>query len=361
VNEAIVAGRESDWLSTLAPGRGMAWLHAEGWRGLDWASAPASNRALPLRGRLEVIQRWQRPWGPTDDRLVWLATLLVVDELPALAADPQLPARVASWLRIAFTPAGAPPREPKHAEVAPREARPVEPSNDINSSSANALSCASDPPQWLTGSSREPGAPGPQPAPAAARPEGTEESPVLGGLGSAGDFSPQAGLVLVIPILERLGLADYLVRHPALLETGFPARLLCFIGGRVGLTAGDPLAVALKAPAAPPADLGGFELPDSLSELLAAPKPRVALESPLVVWLTAVRRWCRRRGRFGLVTLIRRPGRVLVSRTHLDVCFDLALADVRLRRLALDVDPGWVPWLGRVVRIHYLDAHECPG
>jgi hypothetical protein len=44
-----------------------------------------------------------------------------------------------------------------------------------------------------------------------------------------------------------------------------------------------------------------------------------------------------------------------VSRTHIDVDFRLSQADVRIRRVALDVDPGWVPWLGRVVQFSYLD------
>jgi hypothetical protein len=50
-----------------------------------------------------------------------------------------------------------------------------------------------------------------------------------------------------------------------------------------------------------------------------------------------------------------------VSRTHVDVCFDLSQIDLRLRRLALDVDPGWVPWLGRVMQVIYLDSHEQRG
>jgi len=54
-----------------------------------------------------------------------------------------------------------------------------------------------------------------------------------------------------------------------------------------------------------------------------------------------------------LAALVRRPGRVHHSRTHIESCFDLSQLDLRVRRAALDVDPGWVPWLGRVVRFHY--------
>jgi hypothetical protein len=39
------------------------------------------------------------------------------------------------------------------------------------------------------------------------------------------------------------------------------------------------------------------------------------------------------------------------------------MSSVRLEiRLAgLDLDPGWVPWLGRVVSFHYLDGLGAPG
>jgi hypothetical protein len=30
--------------------------------------------------------------------------------------------------------------------------------------------------------------------------------------------------------------------------------------------------------------------------------------------------------------------------------------DMTVRRAGLDLDPGWVPWLGRVVQFHYLDS-----
>lgn len=48
-----------------------------------------------------------------------------------------------------------------------------------------------------------------------------------------------------------------------------------------------------------------------------------------------------------------RPGRAMLSATHLDVTLDLD--DVRLaeRRAGLDLTPGWVPWLGLVVTLHF--------
>ena len=87
--------------------------------------------------------------------------------------------------------------------------------------------------------------------------------------------------------------------------------------------------------------------------------PRCAIESPIDLWLTAVRRWSRRRARMGLAALIRRPARVHASRTHIEVAFHMSQLDVRLRRMALDVDPGWVSWFGRIVQYQYVDEGDA--
>jgi hypothetical protein len=57
-----------------------------------------------------------------------------------------------------------------------------------------------------------------------------------------------------------------------------------------------------------------------------------------------------------LADLVRRRGWLHLAETTLSVRFPLEAADLRLRRLALDADPHWVPWLGLSVRYHYRDA-----
>ncbi len=43
----------------------------------------------------------------------------------------------------------------------------------------------------------------------------------------------------------------------------------------------------------------------------------------------------------------------MVNRADIDISLHLDEADVRIRRIGLDLDPGWLPWFGRVVRFHY--------
>jgi hypothetical protein len=81
-------------------------------------------------------------------------------------------------------------------------------------------------------------------------------------------------------------------------------------------------------------------------------------ERRLRIWLMKVRRWCWRNGNISLRDVVRRPGRVTLTRTDLDVTLALDSVDIRIRRIGLDLDPGWVPWFGRVVRFHYLARGE---
>jgi hypothetical protein len=52
-------------------------------------------------------------------------------------------------------------------------------------------------------------------------------------------------------------------------------------------------------------------------------------------------------------TVFARPGRVLVSHTHVDVVMDLETVDLTARVSGLDQDPGWIPSLGRIVLFHF--------
>lgn len=56
-----------------------------------------------------------------------------------------------------------------------------------------------------------------------------------------------------------------------------------------------------------------------------------------------------------------REGVVALSDTHLTITFDMDQLDVDVRRAGLDLDPGFVPWLGRVVRFGYRAKKDGAG
>jgi hypothetical protein len=359
VEQAVCAGMENELLCAVPPGRGCAWLQLAGWTAAEVHEIGTCELTLHAQHEA-IVRRWARRWGPASERLIWMAVMFAVAEKPARVADPDLPRRAAAWMAARLEGAPSRPlesdpalREPDTFEAAgmpvdtdessPAEIEPAR-SKTSRSEPADLLEARHLPDERTETASMEiacdksPLEPASMPKP-----------------GAASEFT---GLLFLAPIFARLGFAEALAAQPALIEIGFPARLLRFIGGRVGLSDRDPLALALDE-FDPDATLPvTWQMPAPAAELLAVPAPRTHLDSPLLAWLTAARRWSRRRAHMGLVSLIRRPGTIAASRAHLDITFDLDRADLRLRRLALDVDPGWVPWLGRVVHFHYLEGHE---
>jgi hypothetical protein len=51
--------------------------------------------------------------------------------------------------------------------------------------------------------------------------------------------------------------------------------------------------------------------------------------------------------------LFKRPGRLIASRTHIDLHMDMDQISLPIRRAGLDRDPGWMPDLGRIVLFHF--------
>jgi hypothetical protein len=361
VAAAVGAGAEDELLGSVPPGRGITWLVRAGWS----RTASASQGGPPLRlPRLRTLDRWQREWTADDDRLVWLITLLMLREAPARAAQRELVLNVAAALRetgkagaapigLASSDRVLPPDVVYRDDEAPRPEFPLEwdhtSSFDLPRLPPRASKPAapvqsrslSVPDSQASGDLRETQERPPRSSESMVRdnrddPDGDIQVGRLTATTVAGELTPCAGLLFVVPVLARLGFGDAMASSPDLLRTEFPNRLLAFIGQRLGVRPEDPLTTAFPW----------------LSD-------QDALDPRLLQWQASVRRWCRRHARFGLEALVRRRGRVHISRTHLDVCFDLSQVDVRVRRLALDVDPGWVPWLGRVVRFHYLQEPSC--
>ena len=141
--------------------------------------------------------------------------------------------------------------------------------------------------------------------------------------------------------------------------------LVCRVAGRPGtrvLCDGEgKLALALWHGRPPEALRAGWPDADAIPPD-AGPQPlcrgpvlprRSDMEFLLGAWYAAMRLWLQQYANLGLRELVWRPGRIAATRTHIDVLLDLEQADIRIRRAGLDIDPGWVPWLGRVVLYHY--------
>jgi hypothetical protein len=335
--------------------------------------------ALPGAWRT-ALGRQARRLPQDDPRLVWLAVTALVASFGPSAGAPA--AKLARRLvRLARQAGERPP---------PRDRPP-----------AFSSVPAADP---RAGSSSQAAAPDQRAPPhAPVSPTSSEVEPALG----AGPVSSWAGLWLLPSALAQLRIAEVVSPYGPGLGVAFMRAL----AARLGVPDDDPALAAL--PEAAP-DLRGaapFLAPPAW-RALAAPHPRAppafALRRAgryrlltdragrLPLALTRDRRELRRLTRAGPVRrrpdggapapdlalralhlalarylgraaglslrrLVRRPGTVIATATHVDVIFPGEVIELRLRRAGLDFDPGWVPWLGRVVAYHYDLERGRPG
>ena len=137
------------------------------------------------------------------------------------------------------------------------------------------------------------------------------------------------GLLFLVPLLNQLGLADFLDEEAA--SSDLPQRIFAILLRRLPIGDDDPLWLLCALPL--PADRDA--------------------DGEAARWLARCRRHLRRHVGIGLYSLVCRPARITICATHVDVRQGIDAVDLRIRRAGLDVDPGWVPWLGRVLRFHY--------
>jgi hypothetical protein len=357
VLEAIVlAGAAQTLAAVITPGEAGSIAAACGWPTPERPEAcPAEIASCPAPWR-GAIAALAAVLPRADARVALLGLAAVARSRPALAATPLHAPTAARWTEEAAT--------------TPRRAAAGAPDAPAGVERRRALEIDE----------------APVPTGAASRPGGE------GGDADLTTATELGGLFFLVAVLARLGLPQFLAEHPAAADT--PWRIFLAIAAQLGAER-DPLALALAEELDPeqPA-LSGFALPSTTVEALAhepvraldgrstrdangwlvrlaprgssraAPRhdsPRVgddpALDRALLAdaWCVAIERWLAAYAppELDVASLVRRPALFRATATHWDVVFALADADLRVRRLGLDSDPGWTPWLGKVIAFHF--------
>ena len=174
---------------------------------------------------------------------------------------------------------------------------------------------------------------------------------------SLDETTEAAGLFFLLNALSRLGIAETVAREPVVAEQGLVAHIMRRLALHAGVEARDtawrwinltlsqiPLGDA-RFPAGPqlfPANL--FPRPGKLVDVQYLSR----------AWCVAVHRWCWHDGGITVRDVVNRRGLLSLNRTDLDVTLPLSSTELRIRRVGLDIDPGWLPWFGKVVRFHYV-------
>lgn len=260
----------------------------------DASSPPPPPPAPP------ALARYALTWGPEDPRTLWLATVL--------ARQPRI--------HSAPTPS-APPAT--HEFLSPPSSQSIAAARD---------SLFSPPPRPSPSPlPSTPTAPPPT-GPAAATPSRAPR-PATPPHSPPPDRRPTAagGLLFLLPLLARAGLPAHLDTLPAETRARYLAHLFHLALRHARIPADDPF------------------------HELFPPSPLSSTRSPAHFLLTAAR--LSRRLALPLRSLIRRPALLTVTPTHLDLFFRPGEAELAIRRATLDLDPGWLPWLGLVVHFHY--------
>jgi hypothetical protein len=263
--------------------------------------ATPARSALRLIGEALILRRWP------ELRFAPARLKVAIEEFVAQLAEPD---RLAAALDAA------------HLRDALRSAR------DRTSAPRPVSPLVARYSRALPDSDRSPQAPGTsvgQEAPA------NRENAEPGGTPSGEQHSRAAGLMLTIIPLIELGWREWLAGHPDLIGTAPGPHLLDYIAAHHRVPADDPVRQLWELDAEDRADWQ-------------------------YLWRAGLDRWLRRRVRVKLHGLVWRPGWVMRDEDAVRVRFPLASADIRLRRHALDRDPGWVDWLGVSVRYTYRDT-----
>src|SRR5271165_3763861 len=135
------------------------------------------------------------------------------------------------------------------------------------------------------------------------------------------------GVLFLVNVLNRLDIAGRLTACGLAPPSGW--RVLLELGLALGMPKDEPLAEFLAAEDLEPPPPTGFcdRILDDMQ----------ALYAPFEIWPPP----------------LAQPGRLLANETHLDLDLLTQRVDIDIRRTGLDIDPGWVPWLGRIVTFHY--------
>ena len=345
------------------------------------AALPAPAAALAGSELAATIGRSRlAPSGPVLDAWAVLAALELDPVLPRRPAAAQRLDRVraalaaASPSRPATSQAGPPapagPATPPATPAAPPAPGPRPGPEGTGQAPRNVAGGAATPAPAPAAAGQAPvaaTAPGPSPPPAATEPGAATEAPAdpgrpapYNGEPPSGQPTDWAGLPFLLATAAAAGLPDRLLHDPALgarpLAWGLHAVGQAISGAR----GDDPGLLAL-------AGLHGVRA----AAVAAAPPPcdaeRAALDQVARDWaaVTAARllaastdpaadgHWTGMEPGELVVRLVRRAGHVIAKPGWIEVHLPLDGVDLVVRRAGLDADPGWVDWLGTVVRFVY--------
>lgn len=309
------------------------WLRELRAEGVDEALAPS----LTLPEDIErVVARAARQFGREDPRAVWLASLAVLRTLPSRPGASVVAHARATLRRIEASQARTGVAEPSRAH---RESSAAIVFDETTSVDEPRVPIELQPLDARAFDERKRYDAGVDRPAFVRRGEPAVDDLELDSVSYLGARTYAGGLYFLLNAMARLGIASA-AADPRFAQARVAARVLLHLAAHAKVEPSDPILTWVND-----------EIERSNDAFVS-----LRLETPYAVraWALAVRRWCWRAGRLSVREIVKRSGRVVSTGSDVDVSFAIDDADVRIRRLGLDIDPGWLPWFGCVVRFHYV-------
>ena len=165
----------------------------------------------------------------------------------------------------------------------------------------------------------------------------------------AGEPTQHAGLLFLLNVACDAGMPLALLDDPAL-DGIAPSELLARMALTLVPTVDDDPAVLAFA------GLDARQIRRGWSGEVVPPRVAQRIGAHSDAWASAAAFRLERHNedsRSVVAELAHRVGRIERQQGWIDVHLALADVDIDIRRAGLDLDPGWVPWLGSVVRFRY--------
>ncbi len=182
--------------------------------------------------------------------------------------------------------------------------------------------------------------------------------PVLGGF--AGEITENAGFLFMISLMKIIGMDTLMEQFPVYEDLDLPRRILFRCAALLSIPQDDPVLAFLGHKPEPSDVIPEFTPPPQWRRILPEPvrSREWSLDSLVDTMVTVMERYCRDTATMDFWELVRRPGYIAATKTHLDLTFPFSQLDIRVRMAGLDINPGWVPWLGRVFQFHYVGGES---
>lgn len=148
-------------------------------------------------------------------------------------------------------------------------------------------------------------------------------------------YTEQGGVLYLLNFLNRSDLQAIVNDHRQQLQSGWI--WLYRVAELLDFNVMDPMAAFL-------AEQIGLDSCDELVSLPPLPE-RERIETLAEQWYGRTEVWN--------PDLLWLPARIVHNVSHLDMYCDLMHVRLELRLAGLDINPGWLPWLGRVVQFHF--------